>query len=246
MAFAARYSTNGEQLWQFEYAHNDTIQAGEVNFATATNDGGALLTGFVRSDPLPNSNLGYVSPWVLKIDSNGNSFVPLELQSDFTEQELLINETLDLSTLNFAVLNGRACYTYQWSCDNCLEEEATMVSEEMQFAASTPGVYTIILTVSDQDGSSVSDFFDVTVSLGSGIEEINDDFSIYPNPATDFIRISSGFVGELNVSIYDVTGRLVKSTVLKDEISISSLRSGRYFVVADTPNGLRLSQFVKL
>lgn len=57
-------------------------------------------------------------------------------------------------------------------------------------------------------------------------------FALYPNPSSDFIRITSGKKEKLNVKIYSVTGKLVlQGTYQPDEnIDISNLSLGFYFV----------------
>lgn len=58
---------------------------------------------------------------------------------------------------------------------------------------------------------------------------------LYPNPSTDFIKISSDVKEKINVKIYSLSGNLVlKGTFQPDEeINISSLHAGFYLVKAD-------------
>ena len=72
-------------------------------------------------------------------------------------------------------------------------------------------------------------------TIGDGIVEFaNNDFKVYPNPASDFINITSELNGEAEVNIFDMTGRCVKNVVINDmnnaTINISDIEKGVYFV----------------
>lgn len=58
---------------------------------------------------------------------------------------------------------------------------------------------------------------------------------LYPNPSSDFIKISSNVAGQLNVNIYSINGQLVKSgTYASGEgINISQLSPRMYLVQAN-------------
>lgn len=61
----------------------------------------------------------------------------------------------------------------------------------------------------------------------------NLDFDIYPNPANDYLNISAEeFVA--SVSIYDATGRLVRSYKADSEMYIGDLDTGTYFIRPDS------------
>jgi len=71
-------------------------------------------------------------------------------------------------------------------------------------------------------------------------------FSIYPNPASQFISINN----ELNISaiqIIDMTGKTVKQIthVTKDNIDISHLNTGIYLLLVKTDKGTGVKRFVK-
>lgn len=76
---------------------------------------------------------------------------------------------------------------------------------------------------------------------GSGLSE--SDFSIYPNPATDFIRFNKSKVVH-EYRIYSSNGNLVLSGTTDDRIIISTLADGIYYImiVGDKPS---MMKFVK-
>lgn len=72
-------------------------------------------------------------------------------------------------------------------------------------------------------------------TTGDGlVESANNTFKVYPNPASDYINITSEIRGEAEVNIYDMTGRCVKNTRINDmsnaTINISDVEEGIYFV----------------
>ncbi len=72
-------------------------------------------------------------------------------------------------------------------------------------------------------------------TIGDGIvESANNTFKVYPNPASDYIYITSEINGEAEVNIFDMTGRCVKNVVINNmsnaTINISDIEEGIYFV----------------
>lgn len=65
-------------------------------------------------------------------------------------------------------------------------------------------------------------FFTNTLDVTGQGEQTEDSFTVYPNPAKDFIQT------EVQVSIFDLTGQLVMEG--KGRIDVSSLACGLYFV----------------
>ena len=63
----------------------------------------------------------------------------------------------------------------------------------------------------------------------------NENIIIYPNPATDIVtlNINNANNKDLEINIYDITGTLVKSEILKQnqqKINIGDLSNGVYMV----------------
>ncbi|MBC8046345.1 MAG: T9SS type A sorting domain-containing protein [Fimbriimonadaceae bacterium] len=74
----------------------------------------------------------------------------------------------------------------------------------------------------------------------TGIQNVisEDDFLVYPNPATDRINISysGSFITEIR--IYDVSGKLIREYPYSNELNISDLEAGVYFVKLYSENKL--------
>lgn len=81
--------------------------------------------------------------------------------------------------------------------------------------------------------------------LPLGLTESNSEgINLYPNPAQDKIKFSGASVTE--VSIYDLTGKLVLNTgtILDNEISLNNLQTGVYQVVLKTYNTISTQKLV--
>ncbi|MEX0595884.1 MAG: T9SS type A sorting domain-containing protein, partial [Candidatus Paceibacterota bacterium] len=93
------------------------------------------------------------------------------------------------------------------------------------------------------------DTFNIT-SVLSNDEFITSNFTIYPNPASEFINITSKNSTLVNsVKITDVNGRVVKNKDLNGidslQLSISDLTSGVYFVSVSADSGSGTIKVVK-
>ncbi|MBQ0769948.1 MAG: T9SS type A sorting domain-containing protein [Bizionia sp.] len=75
------------------------------------------------------------------------------------------------------------------------------------------------------------------------IENIEDTFSVYPNPTTTgFVNIKSAIHGAIAISVYDVLGKQVISTLVNNNrLNVSSLDSGVYIMQLNQ-NGVTTSK----
>lgn len=90
------------------------------------------------------------------------------------------------------------------------------------------------------NSSNEAFFFDnITVNGILGLGDNNQDiFSIYPNPANDFVNITSQNSGNKNVVVYDVLGKqVINTTISSDRLNISELTSGIYMMTI-SQNGI--------
>src|SRR5690606_4194018 len=69
---------------------------------------------------------------------------------------------------------------------------------------------------------------------------------IYPNPATNNLRISGITTPNSSFVIYDLSGRLIRKGDLRknDFIDIKSLQAGMYILVLNTENTIGTAKFV--
>lgn len=77
--------------------------------------------------------------------------------------------------------------------------------------------------------------------------KVNDVFSIYPNPATEEVTILSKGGNVKNVTIYDITGRLVyteSSNVTTLSVNVNNLPKGVYLINVETENGQNVEKLI--
>lgn len=120
------------------------------------------------------------------------------------------------------------------------------------FTISTLGTFTVTLMVTDANGMNTAmSAITTNTCLDVAINEVKNQIglvSIYPNPVSESatLRINTQTTGALNVSVYDLTGKLVLSPVQNHNlvsgdnkflIDTNNLHNGIYFVTLSTPNG---------
>lgn len=99
------------------------------------------------------------------------------------------------------------------------------------------GTYTVTCTASNDNCSETST---LTIEVGTtvSIRDINDALVIYPNPAQEVlnIKLENNRSAE-NISLIDLSGRTVAEVSQNNQISVSHLANGTYFVrVVDGAN----------
>ena len=85
-------------------------------------------------------------------------------------------------------------------------------------------------------------------SIVNGLNTLTTDRQVilYPNPATDFIKVT-GIEGTVLITVEDINGRtlLTKQVVANENISVGSLQNGIYIIKLTTPEGTTLRKIVK-
>lgn len=127
-----------------------------------------------------------------------------------------------------ASVSNPGTYTYSWTPTGQTTQTATGLSA---------GTYTVCVT---NTGNGCSSCQAITVNCLTGIEENNFDgnVSFYPNPANENVNVFVNAKAEMK--LFNVVGEKVGTynlTVGKNEINISSLPSGIYFLTVETGNG---------
>jgi hypothetical protein len=77
-------------------------------------------------------------------------------------------------------------------------------------------------------------------------EFINESITIYPNPATDILKIESSSVAIDKIRIYDLRGRLVeKYDGVKNQMDVSHLQQGVFIIEIETAEGILRRKLIK-
>jgi len=101
----------------------------------------------------------------------------------------------------------------------------------------------------DTNSNSIPDYLEFTVALGVKNHDFSNSVSLYPNPASTVLNIENKSGEQIkSVSIYSITGALVKQTNTAqsiESISVSELQTGMYFVKMQIGNQVVNSKFIK-
>lgn len=125
--------------------------------------------------------------------------------------------------------------SYQWVLDNSNLQGAVT----NPYTISISGNYSLIVT--DINGCRHRSFGLFCDPLYSGLLKDNyDEYSIFPNPAKDYIIISPDNAENLFISLYDNMGILLKETSAGKEcrLDISDLKPGIYYLKINNPSQL--------
>jgi hypothetical protein len=123
-------------------------------------------------------------------------------------------------TIDITVTGGTSPYVYTWSN-----------GEEIQDLDSlNPGNYTI--TITDAKGCALATTF--TVEKASGISEnLNFDLKLFPNPASEFTKITSGNKFMTRLGLFDESGKVIESIDINAnnyELETGHLSNGVYLI----------------
>src|SRR5690606_12833457 len=88
------------------------------------------------------------------------------------------------------------------------------------------------------------DSFQVTRSTMAIGEVSRNKLSVYPNPATDFIKIDGAYKLQ-SVTVYDMSGRKVAVAVKGNTVDVTSLSNGTYIIDIKTDSGNVSEKFIK-
>ena len=197
------------------FSADDTINGRELWSTT----GFSLTTNLVK-----NINTSSSNP-----DSNPTGFVSyfdelfFSADNDTNGRELWKTDGTDAGTVLVSDIN---------TSGNSNPENLTVVGDNLFFSATTTAT-----------GKELFKYRDPSLSIEN--LELEQMFSIYPNPATHYFSIVT--TSEIkNISVYNLHGKLVKTfEKSQDQYSIKDLTAGLYFVNISTINGAITKKVIK-
>ena len=212
------------------------------NSVTPTfNQIGAICSGTAFSLPTVSNNgiSGTWSPAVNNTATTTYTFTPTSGQCVGTAtMTVVVNFVNTGTTVQGNTITASATgATYHWI--NCADNQPINGATNASFTPTQNGSYAVVVT---QNGCSATSNC-VTIST-VGLEALAQiGWNVYPNPANDqlFIDVNEA----VNVSIIDMTGKMIQQEELKpgnNIIQVSSLTPGVYFI--KSANGANV-KFVK-
>jgi hypothetical protein len=130
-------------------------------------------------------------------------------------------------------------------CENWLpltlspSSNSTLIAYDWSTGETTPSISidqagTYGVTVRDVNNCEAQDELTISVESCLGLDELEAELTVYPNPATSAITIASSFEGGINVMVYSLEGRLIESVKTEQAefaIDCSGWATGTYRVV---------------
>ena len=68
--------------------------------------------------------------------------------------------------------------------------------------------------------------------------------SIYPNPTTDYLNVSSASKIS-SVEVYDISGKRVKAELVDNKVDVQNLAKGSYVIKITDGSGSTSQKFIK-
>ncbi len=223
------FNTNVDFRYKFG-SNPDIVESMALNL----NAGDSQLVTFTT--PL---NLNIIGNTTLSVKhlltSDQNTSNDERTNTILVKQTPIINWPLDtvVCANNSIILDaGAGMDSYLWST-GATSQTITVDSSGIGFGAR---YFSVNVT---SNSCSISDSVLVNFIYCAGIENaINtNDISIYPNPTTGIAYINSSILNNSTVSIYSTSGKLVKETLISNNIiDISELTNGLYFIIINSGN----------
>ena len=215
-----------------------------------TADGGVLLGGFSFSSlsgDKTEPNVGGTSSdfWMIKLESEICP-APVGLYAD--------NITPNKATLHWDNITAAESYQiwYRPIGDGAwLKKSApTNVKTIKSLLPATTYEYKIRTSCNPGDYSEFSEINNfTTLPVRAGVDLLESDYQVYPNPAINELVITGNFSGETQLQIVDLTGKCVQQMICTSNsneqlLDVSSLPSGMYYITIKNTNSIQTIQFI--
>jgi hypothetical protein len=155
-------------------------------------------------------------------------------------------DTSSVITNNSSITANQNGASYQWY--DCTTGVAIANATSQIFTPAVSGNYKCVITLNGCNDTTSCKSINSNVGILEHAKWNNENLQISPNPCMFFISINSVASIKL-VQIYDLTGRVCLSMLnpKSENINVSFLLNGIYFIKATTANGsIQSAKFIKL
>lgn len=208
--------TGGVGPFEFAWSHGDT--------ANVTFDLCAGLYGVTVTDVGQGCSVSS-EIWIVQPDSFYYTIDTIIHQTDTTS-----------GSISVSFFGGMPPYHALWTGPN------NFSSLQEDISGLVPGSYVLFLF--DNHDCDITDTIEI-LDMTTGIPFLSaDDISIYPNPATGQLNISSGLSGEFGVRIYNNLGKELGYWKNKSVVDVSGFVSGMYMIRFEHERGIYVERVV--
>jgi len=139
--------------------------------------------------------------------------------------------------------SSQTTYSYQWIYPG-IKNPVLVINQWQNYSVtySSEGV----IGQSSIDSSSNAFVYQSSFFTGMPTLTLDEDLQLYPNPASDQLRLNTSVPNSTAVKIYDAMGRFVKQYPYSTIIDVSYLAPGYYVLELEFPEGRLIRQFGKL
>lgn len=227
------------------------VGAAGVNYAQSFNGFPLKVTLYKSNSAFPGSypsgltQLATVTVNVPKSQVNGNQYVPKTVNVPFTAPvsvasgDIIVAEVSMQATLGGLFYIGAIAATGSETAPAYVRTTGCSIPSPITMAAaatqhSLPNLNgKIVIDLLEHDPASSEQFF-------------AENFTLYPNPTTDVLNISSkNGLNATEIRITDLSGKVVKVQKEASTVNVSDLASGTYLIDITTKEGKATSKFIK-
>jgi uncharacterized repeat protein (TIGR03803 family) len=200
--------------------------------------------------------LGSIRGCIFKIKKDGTSFQVLaEINSSNfapgAESGLcLVNQILYGTTSSTGLNEKGIIYKYNPNCVTTTMTQTLTFNKGDSIKVinkyyNTPGTYKDTTSNALGCDSIITTILSYKSSIISGIDNL--EFSVYPNPASNYIKLKHNLLNNFNYSyqMFDIFGRVINEGLITNEIDISKYEKGIYIIKISNNDLVKTVKFVK-
>ena len=165
---------------------------------------------------------------------------PANLTADSTGTKISWDPSLDnVGVSSYIIYNGET----EVATRTALETNNTYTFSDL-----AEGSHTLGVVASDQSGNlSEMATVDVEIAIEESLENHTlNSFAVYPNPSTGQVNIVGNETGEASLEIYTLTGKMVYSSQIYDDLQIdmTSMDKGIYMLYLKTDEDVQIEKLI--
>jgi len=255
------YCSNNSAAISVPFTVTGTVNAGNVYTAQLSNSTGSFASptaiGTLSSTSTGTLNIAATIPsglpagtgYRIRVDASAPATIGTD---NGTNIAVVAPPTVTVTSVpangvictgNSASITASGATVFGWSPAGSLN---TSTGPTVMATPTTPTTYTV--TGTNANGCSNTATFTITVQSCAGLEEETfGDFELYPNPVTQLLNVNFGELkGIQMLTVMDLAGRKVLSNnLVSTTVDVSSLESGKYFLMIEHSAGVSVKAFVK-